>query len=618
MTVVDKKKGQKNAETPEASFAGQGQEFTGGKQEQIRRMKLSMFSTFNTGNESVKVLHANMQKLLAGLKGSIPETTVEHLIGGHGVVEKLLKGVNFLTVTMKTGGKKLRHVIIVSDTVPKFEPADVRVGDNERLEYQRQPIDVYEQITRSTLSADGVILVGNYLTEETPEMLESEETAVFLLSRAIDNIMAASGTFHSEIDMKDFANWDVNANFTVCPGAKIENEFGRPTSVDLMVKLVASRSADSRREVHQTGDIIPLAFAGGIVDVEFTPTAEAWDACVRNVPQRNPMPSPAYIPSVIMTTWGAAAPDNSTASPADHTCLLAGIVTLAKAVEGNGYLNVFSTMSGNKTSLGVLGLEWDPEAYLNEDRLQKLFERNVVPGYNNTGKDTTTAYNMEPAFFHHGKKRFYLDITLGSDNAWMAEPLLNMVRNDSSSETVSAAINFMTAKANALTNNVFGKLISENSIIIGKEFFIAGAPIIIESATMVGKHGEIEDVRSFDNLSAIHTWESMPESRNIFRNGMLARTCNLETRIRRQQLLKKVLPQYTANGTIVRLELGNQFISVLGASMNRAMNGKIGITGLQATTAQTVNYYDQHAVSDFNTGIVSGNGDSRAPNTFTY
>ena len=107
----------------------------------------------------------------------------------------------------------------------------------------------------------------------------------------------------------------------------------------------------------------------------------------------------------------------------------------------------------------------------------------------------------------------------------------------------------------------------------------------------------------------------MPESRNIFRM-----VCWLvhatETRIRRQQLLEKVLPQYTANGTIVRLELGNQFISVLGASMNRAMNGKIGITGLQATTAQTVNYYDQHAVSDFNTGIVSGNGDSRAPNTF--
>lgn len=506
--------------------------------------------------------------------------------------------LEFMVVTYK----EYSYIIINGSKITNPGISKETIGGVEYI-HENQPADVYNESFRRWMHANypnSPLHAGVYVLPNGVDLNNNPDDIAALSGHIIDVMAAVSGN-ESTIHIEDYAGHRITADFVVAPGSGYVDSDNQPVASDLTVVMTATESRQKNN-----GDVAPinLCWASAILESEFHPSMDNLRSLQYGI--KPTQHEPAYLPSVIMTGFGSSAPGDHGMD--DLSVLLTSIIAMAKATEANGWISVFNNSSVK--NIATLGREWDATRFSNPTPAPILETRKVVPGVA-TDDESLSVHEFTNAFFYQDVIRFYIDVTKGSSKSWIAEAFVNLARykNKTTDRNYIEAVTSIVAAADALTGNRFSeKLVAmglkkDQTLSIPSDFFVENA-IAIEAAVFAGPNDEPTDVRSMDTFYLLE--QVSADTMRHYRAGMQPESHNFQTQVIRENELRKNLPRYNPTGTIMRLNIGNAFITALSRAFTEATGEDMVITGLPTHGVTTERYKAFSTMSGFSTKNDSG------------
>lgn len=435
--------------------------------------------------------------------------------------------------------------------------------------------------------AIGSVGIGKHIDLDNDSVLAAyiENTAL-----ALSEIGShAEGDKYTVKDIRD-EGFVIYNTVDVTPGSTSLNLVGEPIATDITT-MITARKIDpnhSKSQVHNTDENIMLAKARAVVDFIYQPPqTQAWQ------PQSAmETTTPVLVPMLSVTDITGISENGESSS--DQETLITAILamaSLAPAVSGTEWVNVFTQNTESKSDLGQVARLYDQQAKRIPEAPGKVKPlpigsvgiNNQVPAGTLHPSEVVNAYCFDQLVVR-------MDVERGAPNSWILNQFVNAAQGQSKS------IDIINSTIDEFTGGEYSKIWGNRNPMVPNSVGIGF------KGQYTREDGTIGDLREIDLLKLVEARRGKPEEIAAFNNLRLFPShANLQSY---KKLISAIVTKPIFTGIVYQPVFNNAWFNAILTAISKN-NVAINVEGmLQQTIAQSIIPFNTDAFKPIETSSV--------------
>lgn len=407
------------------------------------------------------------------------------------------------------------------------------------------------------VAQDKVFHIAHTVVPTAADLSSAETTRVFFDTAHLALMDIVGGKGIGRVTAKNLVHptVEVRQRTMVTPGEVRLNKIGQLIAADFNTTLKLSRIQPKQQDAYQvhTGtQEYNLAEVSGYLDFNILAQQQQSPYAVM---QPNQQPKPGYMPVVVLTEVSGLA--NSGRSIEDLRTQLLGLVATLPMTANHGWVRVFEQFPGEKSkksSLGLLGLEYDPYGR-GPEALGKVPVESVTFGkMPEEGKETPFTMALK---WCTQQVSVALDIEQGGRLEWAQSAFAAAAANKpGANETI-------IKECDALTGGLFSTLWAQVNGGNGATPVVRPETVAVHLGTYTGADGKPRDLRTVDYLTML---AASPKDLQFVANATAAMTPGVSNNVTlsdRRRALMSVTGGCEITGMATRVYFHANFIQCL-------------------------------------------------------